>query len=160
MSSSDDNHHNHLTALLGALRDAQAGDSAPAHVETALLRAWDVSHAPRPSAARFTAASRFAAVAAGVVLATGLTVLGEHLRSIAALAPPLTAEASPSVILVGEPIHDGEEVRLVRMRMPASTLHALGIRSTTAPSGDLEVDVDVDVVVGEDGVARGLSLNP
>jgi len=58
--------------------------------------------------------------------------------------------------LVGEPILDGEQVRLVRMRMPAATLHALGVRSTAPATGD----VDVDVVVGEDGVARGLSLNP
>jgi hypothetical protein len=152
MSNSDDHR---LTALLDALRTAEAGDSAPAHVETALLRAWDASHALRPSAARFTAVSRFTALAAGVVLATGLTVLGEHLRSIGAMNPPHSAE-TPTVILVGEPIHDGEEVRLVRMRMPASALHALGITSTAAATGD----IDVDLVVGEDGVARGLSLNP
>ena len=157
MSTSDDNH---LTALVDALRTAQAGDSAPARVETALLRAWDAAHGPRPSAARFSVVSRFAALAAGVVLATGLTVLGGHLRSVAVMNPSQTAWAPPTVILVGEPIHDGEEVRLVRMRLPTSTLHALGIRSTTAPAGNLDVDVDVDVVVGEDGVARGLSLNP
>jgi antitoxin component of MazEF toxin-antitoxin module len=42
------------------------------------------------------------------------------------------------------------------MRVPASVLHALGVTSTAA----LEDDVDVDVIVGEDGVARALSLNP
>jgi len=60
------------------------------------------------------------------------------------------------VILVGEPVRDGEQIRLVRMRMPASALHTLGVTSTAALQGD----VDIDVIVGEDGVARALSLNP
>lgn len=147
--------HDDLAALLDALRDAESGDAAPAHVEAAVMRAWDASRAQTPPA-RLSVLSQFASVAAGAVIAAGLTVLGGHLRSTTAVRASLAADTSPTVILVGEPILDGEHVRLVRMRLPAATLHALGVRSTASATGD----VDVDVVIGEDGVARGLSLNP
>lgn len=145
-----------LAALLHALRDAESGHAAPAHVEAALMRAWNASHASRSAQRHLTAPSRFAALAACTVLATGLTLLGGHLRSATSVKPSLAAGSSPTVILIGEPILEGEHVRLVRMRMPAAALYALGVRSTALSPGD----VDVDVVVGEDGVARGLSLNP
>jgi hypothetical protein len=145
-----------LVALLDALRDAESCAAAPAHVETALMRAWDASRAPGRTQAPLSAASRFAALAAGAVLAAGLTFLGGHLRSATAVNPVLATDAAPVVILIGEPILEGEHVRLVRMRMPAATLHTLGVRSTAFAAGD----VDVDVVVGEDGVARAVSLNP
>jgi len=148
--------HDDLAALLDALRDAESGDAAPAHVEAAVMRAWDASRAAQTPPARLSVLSQFASVAAGAVIATGLTVLGGHLRSTTAVRASLAAGTSPTVILVGEPILDGEHVRLVRMRLPAATLHALGVRSTASATGD----VDVDVVIGEDGVARGLSLNP
>ena len=149
-------HDDHLAALLDALRDEESGDAAPEHVEAALMRAWDASHRSRTTPARLSAASQFASLAAGAVIATGLTLLGGHLRSATAVRPSLATDTSPTVILVGEPILDGEHVRLVRMRMPTATLHALGVRTTALAT----TDVDVDVVVGEDGVARGLSLNP
>lgn len=156
-----------LSALLGALRQAQSVDAAPAHVEAALMKAWDTSHAPPVSAfalgatadkssVRLSAASQAASLAAVAVLAVSLTVLGGRLRSGTAVAPSRAAEPSPTVILVGEPMLDGEQIRLVRMRIPASALHALGVTSTAPPTDD----VDVDIIVGEDGVARALSLNP
>ena len=149
-------HDDRLAALIDALRDAESGDAAPAHVEAAVMRAWDAARGSHAPSARLSAASKFASLAAGAVVATGLTLLGGHLRSGTTVRPSLATDTSPTVILVGEPILDGEHVRLVRMRMPAATLHALGVRTTALATGD----VDVDVVVGEDGVARGLSLNP
>ena len=153
MTTQDDND---LVALLGALRRAESADAAPAGVEAAVMHAWDAAHPAAAAHVRFSAASRLASLAAAAVLAAGLGVLGEHLRSAQVAAPSPAAEMSPTVVLVGEPVLDGEQVRRVRMRMPASTLHALGIRSTASPMDD----VDVDVIVGEDGVARALSLNP
>jgi len=145
-----------LSALLDALRHSQSDDSAPRHVESAVMKAWDAAHAPAVSNVRVTAASWVASLAAAAVLAISLTVVGGRLRSAAIVTPAIAAETSPTVILVGEPVRDGEQIRLVRMRMPASALHALGVTST----GALEDDVDIDVIVGEDGVARALSLNP
>ena len=153
MSNPDDQK---LSALFDALRRADAHDSAPPRVESAVMRAWDASHAPAVSNARVSAASWVASLAAAAVLSISLTVVGSRLRSSAIVRPSQAAETSPTVILVGEPVRDGEQVRLVRMRMPASALYALGVTSTVP----LEDGVDIDVVVGEDGVARALSLNP
>jgi hypothetical protein len=164
MSSSDDQN---LSALFDALRRADAHGSAPPRVESAVMRAWDASHAPVVSdvsrnaltaflPVRVSAASWVASLAAAAVLVISLTVVGGRLRSSAIVTPSLAVETSPTVILMGEPVRDGEQIRLVRMRMPASALHALGVTSTVA----LEDDVDIDVIVGEDGVARALSLNP
>ena len=163
MTNPDDRN---LAALFDALRHAESDDSAPPHVESAVMKAWDASHAPAVGnvsrnaltaflPVRVTAASWVASLAAAAVLAISLTVVGGRLRSAAVVAPSLATEA-PTVILVGEPVGDGEQIRLVRMRIPASALHALGVTST----GALEDDVDIDVIVGEDGVARALSLNP
>lgn len=153
MTSPDDQN---LAALLDALRRTESDASAPRHVEAAVMKAWDESHLPVMANARLTAASRMASLAAAAVLAVSLSVLGGWLRSAAVVAPSLAAETSPTVILVGEPVLDGEQIRRVRMRVPASALHALGVTSTAAR----EDEVDVDVIVGEDGVARALSLNP
>jgi len=153
MTNPDDQN---LSALLDALRRSQSDESAPFNVESAVMRAWDEAHAPAVSNIRVTAASWVASVAAAAVLAISLTAVGGRLRSAAIVTPSHPGETSPTVILVGEPVRDGEQIRLVRMRMPASALHALGVTSTAA-LGD---DVDIDVIVGEDGVARALSLNP
>jgi hypothetical protein len=146
----DDN----LDVLIGALRREEASGAAPAHVEAAVMRAWDVSHAQRGGDARRIAA-RVASLAAAAVLTVGLTMLGGRLRSGTAVAPSLVSETAPTVILTGAPVLDGEQIRVVRMRIPVSTLHSLGVRSTASSEA-----LDVDVVVGEDGVARALSLNP
>ena len=153
MNNPDDQN---LSALFDALRRAAADESAPPRVESAVMRAWDASHSPAVNDVHVSAASWVASLAAAAVLVISLTVVGSRLRPSATVSPSQVAETSPTVILVGEPVRDGEQVRLVRMRMPASALHALGVTSTAA-LGD---DVDIDVIVGEDGVARALSLNP
>ena len=152
MSNPDDQN---LSALFDALRQADGQESAPLRVESAVMRAWDVSHAPAVNDVYVSAASWVASLAAAAVLVISLTVVGSRLRS-SIVSPSQAAGTSLTVILVGEPVRDGEQIRLVRMRMPASALHALGVTSTVA----LEDDVDIDVIVGEDGVARALSLNP
>ena len=153
MTNPDDQN---VSALLEALRHADAHDSAPPRVESAVMRAWDASHEPAVRSVRVSTASWAASLAAAAVLAIALTAVGGRLRSGTIVTPSLAEATSPTVILVGEPVRDGEQIRLVRMRMPASALHALGVTSTVA-LGD---DVDIDVIVGEDGVARALSLNP
>jgi len=65
-----------LSALFDALRHAESNDSAPPHVESAVMKAWDASHAPAVSSVRVTAASWVASLAAAAVLAIGLTVVG------------------------------------------------------------------------------------
>jgi hypothetical protein len=147
--------HDELTATLRALRDEEAHIQPPACVRSAVLAAWDSADRgglPRQSGEVAKAGTwRVAALAAGVALAVALTRLGGELQS--AIVPPQALAAM--VHLVGEPIADGEAVRVVRMRMAPAVLASLGIRST---AGELADAVDVDVIVGEDGVARAIRL--
>ena len=153
------NRDHELDALLHELREDERRVESPAHVRRAVMAAWDsVSRGtlPRQSGEAAKAEPNLwhnaAALAAGVVLAIALTRLGGALRSGIAPAPP---ESIATLHLVGEPIAEGEAVRVVRMRMAPAMLASLGIRST---AGDLVDSVDVDVIVGEDGVARAIRV--
>jgi hypothetical protein len=142
-----------LLEQLHALRDVEAQVRPPQRLEAAVLAAWDTAHPPamavRTSAAIWRAAG---AVAAGTLLAVSMTLLGDRLRTG---APAAGTSADATLVLLGEPILPGEPVRIVRVRMPASALPSLGMRTVT---GDLTETVDVDVLVGEDGVARAIKV--
>ena len=62
-----------------------------------------------------------------------------------------TDDARSALVLVGAPIENGELVHVVRMRVAREALVALGVAATVTAD-----TVDVDVLVGEDGVARGV----
>jgi hypothetical protein len=142
-----------LIQRLHALRDVEAKVAPPRRLEAAVLAAWDTAHPPamavRTSAVIWRAAG---AIAAGTLLAVSMTLLGDRLRSG---APAIGTSADATLVLLGEPILPGEPVRIVRVRMPASALPSLGMRTVT---GDLTETVDVDVLVGEDGVARAIKV--
>jgi hypothetical protein len=143
-----------LADALDALRREEARMDTPPHVEAAVLAAWDGAHAPileTRSRIRWRDAT---AVAAAVTIAVGLGQLGRELQRTARAAAEPTPE-SRTLLLVGEPILQGEPVRVVRMRVPASTLMGLGVR---AASGDPAAPVDLDVIVGEDGIARAIRV--
>ena len=153
-----------LPDLLQRLRDDEAHREPPAHVRAAVMAAWDAAASASVTSSSVTAScvapssvvsgfSRtIAALAAGLVLVVGLARLGSGLRSGVAMPPPVS---TATVHLVGEPFAEGEAVRVVRMRMAPAMLASLGIRST---AGDDAESVDVDVIVGEDGVARAIRL--
>ncbi|HEY1307545.1 MAG TPA: hypothetical protein VGF24_28525 [Vicinamibacterales bacterium] len=67
---------------------------------------------------------------------------------------PGANDARSALVLVGDPVAAGEIVHVVRMRVMRSALTELGV----AASASTEM-VDVDVLVGEDGVARGLRVS-
>ena len=157
-----------VSTLLDALRDEEARVEAPSRLQDAVLAAWDDAHSPVESGSSHVESSfsrtgvesgfsrtgmwqRAGAIAAAVTLASTLTLLGGKLRTEMIPAAP----AAAAMMLVGEPILAGEPVRVVRMRVPVSTLHALGVRSI---AGDLADAIEVDVIVGEDGVARAIRV--
>lgn len=158
----DRSEYTELNRLLASLRDAESATEVSPHVEDVLLQAWDHAHATSRISLRATgfgsrrsrAVTGWLSAAAAVAITVGLTTLGERLRMES--APPTGVEVNEpgAVVFVGAPILDNEPVRVVRMRMPASVLHDLGVRST---SGNLDA-IDVDVIVGEDGVARALRV--
>jgi len=150
MKSLDSTREAEVVHALRALRDAEARIDTPPSVEAAVMAAWDAQMVRTvvPMSHRWRAAG---AVAAGLVLAASLSLLGSRLAATLTTTAPTASMGT--VLLVGEPILAGELVRIVRMRLPTSTLAALGVRSA---AGDLAESVDVDVIVGEDGVARAI----
>ena len=142
-----------LAAALDDLREDVARVETPAHVEAAVLAAWDRSHAARIGSRARNRLRQAGAVAAAALIAVGLGQLGRQLHRAAQTSSE--ADGSRTLLVVGEPILRGEPVRVVRMRVPASTLTGLGVRPAT---GNAAAYVDVDVLVGEDGVARAIRV--
>ena len=55
--------------------------------------------------------------------------------------------------LDAEPVRDGEALQLIRLRLPREALQTLGIVLLEPDAGG---SVDVDVLIGEDGLARDI----
>ena len=68
-------------------------------------------------------------------------------RAVLAELPPPLLRFSP------QPIGDSEVLQIVRLRLPREALQALGV---VLLEPDAEGMVDVDVLVGEDGLARDI----
>jgi hypothetical protein len=143
-----------LADALAELRRVEARVEPPAHIEAAVLAAWDRARRATPASRPRAIWRDLAAIAAAVTIAVGLTQLGQQLRRA---TQPVSEQSTNrgTLLLVGEPILQGEPVRMVRMRVPASTLTGLGVRPVAGPPGE---HIDVDVIVGEDGVARAIRV--
>ena len=175
-----------LTRALRAVAEDEARVETPPRVEAALMTRWDKYNDERRRQKRADRTRTFvrsaATMAAGVVL-FGAVMLERELTPVRVdlplrptmpsdtadlvlpstvldSAPPVQRaidsrprEPRSTVVLVGGPMASGELVQVVRMRVDRSALNALGI--TQNGSGET---VEVDVLVGEDGVARGLRL--
>jgi hypothetical protein len=175
-----------LTRALRTLADAERHVEAPAHVEAALMARWDAAHAPRGRSAARRVVRTAGAIAAGVTLvgavaferelATGPVALPQRPVLAVDSASALAVDRSPqpdavealslgqpmessveesrsALVLVGQPIAEGEVVHVVRMRVTRASLRVFGV--SNASSAEM---VDIDVVVGEDGVARGVRV--
>jgi hypothetical protein len=68
------------------------------------------------------------------------------------------APVSESVVLVVDPPGVQETVRAVRIRVAPSALEGLGIQAVGAEGSGRTESVEIDVLVGDDGVARGVRL--
>jgi hypothetical protein len=143
-----------LADAFKALREAESRIETPAHVEAAVLAAWDTSHSAHTGAEALSIWHRVVAVAAAVVITVSLGQLGRQLQR-GTQASTDSVDNDRTLLVVGEPILQGEPIRVVRMRVPASTLTGLGIRPAT---GNAAAHVDVDVLVGEDGIARAIRV--
>jgi hypothetical protein len=175
-----------LRRTLRALAEEEASVETPPQIEATLMARFDEYRRTPPVLRRRTRTfvRGAAAMAAGVVLFGGAVLRREiapvhvdpPLRPTMAVdagyvpAPPTSdaraaalavnrvaasrpSEPRSTLVLVGGPMASGELVQVVRMRVERSALSALGI--TQSGSADT---VEVDVLVGEDGVARGLRL--
>jgi len=173
-----------LTRALRALAEEETRVETPAHIEATLMARFDeYRRTPRVLRHRTRTLLRGAATMAAGVMLFGAVMLERELAPVridlprrpampsdtvdlalpsiasdntAAVPHPIEGrpgEPTSTLVLVGGPIASGELVQVVRMRVDRSALSALGV--TQSGSNDT---VEVDVLVGEDGVARGLRL--
>ena len=148
-----------LARSLQALAEIEADAQTPAHVEAAVMARWDGARAAR------TRSRAVRIVRTATTAAAGLTVVGilawPDNRSESPVADRRAQSGYTTVAVVGGPLMAGEPIRIVRMRVARSVLGDLGLPSPAVlpRAGASEIDtIDIDVLVGEDGVARGVRV--
>lgn len=159
----------HLARTMKALAELEATVETPPHVEAAVMARWDLSRrseaeadASRRSEATVDRSRASRVVRGTMTAAAGLTLVGALVWERGANQSPAdvvsgvnrTAETQhTTVAVIGGPLMADEPIRVVRMRVARSVLGELGI-----PSAAQAETVDIDVLVGEDGVARGVRV--
>jgi hypothetical protein len=131
-----------VTAVTGALVAWQASHVLPSLDGRARIAAFsaypEAVGARRPQATLSGAASAKGAPRARARVARAVT------------RPPLP----PALLTLGAvPLQDTEPLQLVRLRLPREVLQALGV---VFLEPELQTVVDVDVLVGEDGLPRDI----
>ena len=155
-----------LARAVQALAEIEAAIETPSRVQTAVMAHWDASRhrATGDRTSRFVRGA--ATTAAGVTLVAGLAwqqgaYESTAVRTSPAPQPGLANQDAgaryQTVAVVGGPLHAGEPIRVVRMRVARSVLGELGISSASRGDGAANT-VDIDLLVGEDGVARGVRV--
>jgi hypothetical protein len=149
--------------------------TAPGRLRQGVMGAWDsAAHAQREQAvARFRSGRRMSLVAmvaavAAVIVAVGVTMREQNrdldprrTPAFVSSSPDTTSAAAPhrvdSLRLIADPTFETESFEVVRLRLPGTSLEAIGV-SLMGPEDSL---VDVDVVVGGDGLPRAIrSIRP
>jgi hypothetical protein len=177
IAASEEDSSGHIAHDAGVLGDAwrefaqeDAAHTAPPELERRVLARWDALHQPegrrdRPRMGRLVWAA--GAVAGALLLAAGLR---SYLATSAPSGPapgagtsvirtygelprwPHRPSAAGAVMtLAVDPALETETLQLVRVRMPRRALAAVGF---VVGGPDADGFVEVDVVVGEDGLSR------
>ena len=147
-----------------ALDDLAAADAhvvAPATLEAAVLRAWDAQHstvAPHGSGhVRWPTAAAWVLVPAAAALVIAVASLARDPAAVPAARDVAARGGPPSInagyVIVPEPFTDPAALHVVRVRMARMALATLGM---PIADPDAEGLVDVEILVGDDGVARSI----
>ena len=147
----DDRDEQGVQTLLRELAIEDAGVTAPPQLEAEVMRAWGTHQAQAPRRAwrrPFTLAWRFAAAA--LALATIYLWLPERRAPLPAVPATVPGEGVPLVI---DPFGDPTALSVMRVRMSRSALASLGFPIMDPDAAGV---VDVEMLVGEDGVARSI----
>jgi len=150
-----------LAQSLQMLAEIEAGNETSSRVETVVMARWDAMQKRRvPSRTKRV-------VRVATAMAAGITIFGAlawHNLTVR-LKPDTTATVRlkpdttyTTVAVVGGPLMADEPIRVVRMRVARSVLGELGIPSPAQRGAAPAATVDIDVLVGEDGVARGVRV--
>src|SRR5215204_4976491 len=158
--------HERLAQSLQMLADIESDTKTPPRVETAVMARWDARQTRR-------APSRIThVVGMATTMAAGITIFGVVAWQRNATVPPkpdttpvvrlkpdtTTTSQYTTVAVVGGPLMADEPIRVVRMRVARSVLGELGMPSPAQRGAAPAETVDIDVLVGEDGVARAVRV--
>jgi hypothetical protein len=125
---------------------------------TLITASWSGGLSPAPSQPHATLSAVGVGIAAPFKVAIDAAPAGVR-QSVApprlpAIDRAVLAELPPALMSLGAgPLGDAEPLQLVRLRLPRETLQALGVVLLEPDAGGL---VDIDVLVGEDGLARDI----
>jgi hypothetical protein len=149
-----------LKAALRALARGEAALQAPDEVEARVMRAWDAAQARgRPATRRFVprglqVAAALVLLAVGTYWLTGVRNRSTS-RSVGDPRESVAAPALPSDEVQAWLELDPGPLQIVRVGVSRATLVEQGY-PVSDPDGDGLVEIDV--VVGADGVARSVQL--
>ena len=143
-----------LARSLQMLAEVEATSDTPSRVEAAVMARWDAAHTPRARSRSGRVVRRTVTAAASITLVGALT--WQHGSNVPPSVP--ASDGYTTVAVVGGPLMADEPIRVVRMRVARSVLGELGIPSPTQQGATQVGTVDIDVLVGEDGVARGVRV--
>lgn len=144
--------------------DQDAQVQAPRRVRHLVMAAWDDEH-DRVRAkgldrgswlALATVAALIALTVASVVIRRAPATQGQRDgRTASARVPEVPADSNsgPVMRLVADQAFENEPLTIVRVRVPRSSLRAMGIALVEPEASSL---VDLDVVVGSDGLPRAI----
>jgi len=174
-----------LAQSLQMLAEIEAGNETPSRVETVVMARWDAMQKRRLPSRTKRVVRVATAMAAGITIfgalawhnltvrlkpdttatvrlkpdTTATVRLKPDTTVTVRLRPDTTTESQyTTVAVVGGPLMADEPIRVVRMRVARSVLGELGIPSPAQRGAAPAATVDIDVLVGEDGVARGVRV--
>jgi len=128
-------------------------------VETVVMARWDAMQKRRVPSRTRRVVRVATAIAAGITIFGVLAWQRNAGDDTVRLKPDTTTEGQyTTVAVVGGPLMADEPIRVVRMRVARSVLGELGIPSPAQRGAAPAATVDIDVLVGEDGVARGVRV--
>lgn len=143
-----------LDDLLRALAQDDAQVTAPERLYASVMAQWDSARQQIPATPRSWVSGawlgRVAALAAAAVLVVAWMIArGPSPAPIARTTMPISAATN---LVTGPPL-ETESLQLVRVRMPRGALRAFGIALVDP---DAAAEVEVDMIVGEDGFPRSI----
>ena len=148
-----------LARSLQMLAEIEAGSETPSRVASVVMARWDAVQKRRVPSRTRRVVRVATAMAAGITIFGALAWQRNTGDETVRLKPDTTTESQyTTVAVVGGPLMADEPIRVVRMRVARSVLGELGIPSPAQRGAAPAATVDIDVLVGEDGVARGVRV--
>lgn len=154
-----------LRETLRAMAEADVSLTTPSRVETSLMEAWDARGPSVPSRSRARGVVwTIMAVAASLVVAMALRERSTP-RANPSIASPDEQTSSQSVETQGSTPYeaiawldpDPASLQIVRLRVASATLAEQGYAVSDM---DGDGSVEIEMIVGADGAARSVRVNP